>query len=528
MNVTLCNLTRFGDLLQSQSVIDALHKAGHNVDLICLRNFASAVPLIRHLRHVLPLNGGRLLAKTDGQWPEAVAELTGFARQAVERCKPDYVINLTPGAPARLLTRLLAGDHAKTLGFGLDNYGFGIDHGIWVSFFSVAAGKRVNSPFNLADMLRMLAAPLLAGHNGDFHLALPDENAIAWAKSYIHSNGNSEATQYVAFQLGASEERRRWPVSCFRQLGQRLWDEMRIQPVLLGSASEKALAQEYAGGALHPFIDAVGFTNIPQLAALLRQTRLLITNDTGTMHLASGMGVTSLALFFATAQPWDTGPMLPGCCCLEPALDCHPCAFGKQCLRGDESCRLDITADSVFRLVSGWLENGAWNGEGIKDARVWATGRDSAGFYEISPLSPVTQNSLWLAWMRVFWRQLFDDIEAEGNNGKDMPAGYASLAIPQDAKAVAKALLEGAALLDAIVECGNALASAPRLGQIFLRNCEKLWQFWRNCARLEPLAAFWNELRKTQGGNVPNFVSQSAKIARQARAMTNALSSVNK
>ena len=53
--------------------------------------------------------------------------------------------------------------------------------------------------------------------------------------------------------------------------------------------------------------------NLPAvLAAVLRQSRLIVTNDTGTMHLAAGLGVPVLALFLATAQPWDTGPYREG------------------------------------------------------------------------------------------------------------------------------------------------------------------------------------------------------------------------
>ena len=101
--------------------------------------------------------------------------------------------------------------------------------------------------------------------------------------------------------------------------------------MLLGAPAENPLAQEYAARASAPFVNAVGRTNIPQLAALLTRTRLLATNDTGTMHLAAGLGLPCLAFFLATAQPWDTGPYLPGCCCLEPALPCHPCPYNQAC-----------------------------------------------------------------------------------------------------------------------------------------------------------------------------------------------------
>ena len=46
-DVLLLNLTRFGDLLQSQPLIQDLHDSGHRVGLVCLDNFAAALPLLR-------------------------------------------------------------------------------------------------------------------------------------------------------------------------------------------------------------------------------------------------------------------------------------------------------------------------------------------------------------------------------------------------------------------------------------------------------------------------------------------------
>lgn len=526
MNIIVCNLTRFGDLLQSQAVIDDLHEAGHEVDLVCLDNFAVAAPLLRNVRKSWPLNGGGLLARTESAWPLAAAQLANFAKELVEIAKPDCVINLTPGAAPRLLTRLLAPAGARVLGFGMDNMGFGVDYGVWTSFFSVAAGKRINSPFNLADMLRMMAYPIAGGMRGSFRLAPPDGASMDWARNFL-AKAASGASGYVAFQLGASEERRRWPVEYFAELGRTLWDTRHLQPILLGSPLEKKLADEYAAAARHPFINAVGSTDIPKLAALTSCVRLLVTNDTGTMHLASGLGVPSLAFFFATAQPWDTGPMLPGCCCLEPALPCHPCAFGRQCARA-ESCRASISPATVAALASNWLETGKWEAGKIDEARVWLTARDAGGFYQIRPLCEAASNGpgLWLAWMRFFWRQLFDDMEAQdkGAPAGDLSAGYAGLRAPDDAARISVALGEGAGLLDIIADCAPAVHTAPsRLGQIFLRNCERLQAFWHKTPKLEALAAFWHEFRKNQGGDISRFRLRSHLMAAHARALAQAL-----
>ena len=59
------NLTRFGDLLQCQPLIEDLHRQGKRVHLVCLDNFSSALPLMRHVERAWPLPGARLMADMD-------------------------------------------------------------------------------------------------------------------------------------------------------------------------------------------------------------------------------------------------------------------------------------------------------------------------------------------------------------------------------------------------------------------------------------------------------------------------------
>ncbi|MBD5417953.1 MAG: glycosyltransferase family 9 protein [Desulfovibrio sp.] len=523
VDVLVCNLTRFGDLLQSQPLMSALHAAGHRVGLLCLENFAAATPLLRDVDAVWTLPGARLMASLDRSWQGAAADLIGFARKVREESGCPRVLNLTPTLPARLLTRLLAARPDDTLGFGLDAEGFGVNHGLWATFLGVATRQRLNAPFNVVDMFRMTGQPLLGGgaHAASpFSLREPAQKALAWADSFLTAAGDTPPGGHVAFQLGASEARRQWPAEHFAALGDILWREAGIRPLLLGSAAEAPLAEAYARAAKHPFANAVGATDIPKLAALLRRSRLLVTNDTGTMHLAAGLGVRSLAFFFATAQPWDTGPYLEGCCCLEPALACHPCAFGRACTEG-ERCRRLPEAGPVARLALGYLTAGRWEAglspELCAQVRVWQTGFDADGFATVRSLSGHGEEarSVWLYELRGFWRQLLDDLGGvEGAAPAAMPLPAAALA---GAPQAAAALTQGAALLDALAAAGALAGKSPQAGQLFLRNCERLQQILDGCAPLASLGAFWRELRETRGGGMDELLPSLAILGRHMR-----------
>lgn len=168
---------------------------------------------------------------------------------------------------------------------------------------------------------------------GRFVLRRPETAAAERAEARLREAAPVGTSVFVGFQLGASAVVRQWPTEAFARLGELLWEKHRAVPVLLGSPGEVALAEAYRRAGRAPCLDLVGRTDLVELAAVLTKLRLLVSNDTGTLHLAAGLDVPAVAIFLATAQPCDTGPYRPGCLCLEPDMPCHPCPFGAVCER---------------------------------------------------------------------------------------------------------------------------------------------------------------------------------------------------
>ncbi|MDR2745711.1 MAG: glycosyltransferase family 9 protein, partial [Desulfovibrio sp.] len=516
-HVLLLNLTRFGDMLQSQPLIQDLHDSGHRASLVCLENFSPALALMRHVENSWVLPGAKLLADTRSDWQNAAARLLVLARDIRKKTRASRVINLTPSLPARLLAKLLAPSSAAVLGFGMDAEGFGMNGGAWASFLSGASMRRINTPFNVADMFRRIGAavcpPEITRRAGVFSLKTPSEAAFAAAGELllqIERTTDDTAARlqgYVGFQLGASEARRRWPVEYFADLGGRLWRTEGLCPVLLGAETEKDLAGAYGVRAAGPFVNAVGRTGIPELAALLIRMRLLVTNDTGTMHLAAGLGIPCLAFFLATAQPWDTGPCLPGCCCLEPAIPCHPCAYGENCRHG-QACLTRISPQAAEAVILGYARSGSWNeaAPAVREqARVWLTGADNRGFAALCCLSghDAEDRSRWLAQQRLVWRQILDDLD--GRNGPELEPETEDLLpalSPAFREELISALAQASRMLALLTEQGRLAGQSVMAGQLFLRNCERLQQILDACRPLASLSHFWRELVRDRGGNM--------------------------
>ena len=453
MRVLVVNLTRFGDLLQSQSGIAALSAGGHEVGLVCLDNFAPATALLRGVEHVFPLHGGRLLKSMEAapaisgsrdqpvqpDWPAEFGALVLWRNELQEKFAPDVVVNCTPFLSARLLSRFLAGNK-PVFGFGVDANGYGDNQGQWASLLQGAKGLRGASPFNVADVFRamMQAAVGERSHQKDNErttipanepasdparwadflpgaLARPTDESLAAMQQRLAALCPPAATGrirgYVALQLGASEKRRQWPVASFAAIGQQCWQEHGLCPVLLGSKHEEELGLSYASCAASPFISLCGQTDLPELASALCCCKLLLTNDTGTMHLAAGLNVPVFAIFLATAQPFDTGPCLPGSFSFEPDMDCHPCAFGVACPHGN-ACQQAIVPEAVWPFVRTRLANttcgpaaGVETGVSKKSgARVWRTMRRAGGMLSLESFSghDGTDRAVWLAAQQVF------------------------------------------------------------------------------------------------------------------------------
>lgn len=541
IDILLLNLTRFGDLLQSQALLDDCRRAGLRAGILCLDNFASALPLLRHLEGGWALPGGELLRRLDGKgpgqsWHEAPALLLELAERIRREAAPRHVVNLTATLPARLLASLLAPAPDAVTGFALDADGYGLCRGAWAAYLCGSTLQRGNAPFNMQDMFRMAARPALRALAGDElpplapsagGLLEPSATALREAQALLDAAPQG-CGGFVGLQLGASNPRRQWPESAFAEVGDGLWQAAGLCPVLLGSRAERPLALAYADRARAPFVDATGATSLPVLAALVSRLRLLITNDTGTMHLAAGLGVPSLAIFLATAQAWDTGPYLEDCCCLEPALPCHPCGFRQSCPH-DGRCRERIGARGVLRLALARLEGGRWE-DGVdetlrREARVWQTARDADGFADLICLSGHEREdrSLWLRVQRAFWRHLLDGMDG-GEGGGDPLAG-----LPDDVRAACRVsalaqtlpprLEEARELAARLADLCRLAHAHPRMGRLVLLSCDQLQRLLEGCGQLLSLAYFWREIRQTYGGDLERLARFCEELALRFRLL---------
>jgi len=171
------------------------------------------------------------------------------------------------------------------------------------------------------------------------------------------------AAGVVGLFPGSNAPARRWPADRFAAVARALsQDGLRV--VVMGAPSERAVTERVCRDAPGA-VDAGGATDLPGLAALLSMCQLVVTNDTGPMHLAGAVGTPTVTLW---------GPSDPGEVCPVGARDvrvtgaplpCKPC-FKNSCPRegagtllseAHEECMRLITVDEVLTATRAVLED---------------------------------------------------------------------------------------------------------------------------------------------------------------------------
>lgn len=158
---------------------------------------------------------------------------------------------------------------------------------------------------------------------------------------------------WVGLTPGASfGPAKRWPAPRYAALGDALAGRG-FRVVLLGSPAEASLSARVASGMLHPPLDLTGRTSLPALLGVLSALRLLVTNDSGPMHLAAALGTPLVAVFGPTDER-ETAPVSDRVRLVRQPVSCAPCLLREcpidhRCMRGVDADR--VTAEALAFLA---------------------------------------------------------------------------------------------------------------------------------------------------------------------------------
>ena len=234
--------------------------------------------------------------------------------------------------------------------------------------FSSSAGRwlftdRVPFTWLVHDLERNLAllkalAPGVAVRDDEaifLHAAEPVKRAL---DERLSAEGVGRDTTLVGVHPGSAWPTKRWLPERFAELCRR-FEKAGERVVLIGGPADRELCATLArdSGAL----DWSGRTTLDELKALMPRLSLLVTNDSGPMHLATGSGTPTLAIFGPTTRELGFFPYGPGHRVLEADLSCRPCGLhgAKACPEGHFLCMRLITTEQVWTAAREMLERRA-------------------------------------------------------------------------------------------------------------------------------------------------------------------------
>jgi ADP-heptose:LPS heptosyltransferase len=415
VKILVLNLTRFGDLLQTSPTIVGLrtrHPDAH-VTVCVERNFADVcrgLPAVDRVWEIDLDALGRLLLE-DG--PGGLRAAYGRVAETVEALRAerfDLALNYSSSRMSAVLMGLLG--VPDTRGWTMTRDGHRLIAHPWSRLFSASALTRRLAPFNLVDYYQRIAGVVRGPDRLFFDVPADAERAI---DGFLAGAG-WRGERLVALQLGASRASRRWPARSFVALARAVGARLPARFVLCGGGGEREVAREIAAALGTSAIDACGRTTVAELAGLLRRAEVLVTGDTGPMHLAIAVGTPVAALFFGPALPADTGPYARDQLCLRAEVACAPCDHSVTCLA--PFCRDTLAPEAVAEAVVARVA-GDWDALGVAADRWpeigwYRTGFDAEGLFDLTRLGsgPEPAGERLRRAYRALWKRAFDGTPA--------------------------------------------------------------------------------------------------------------------
>lgn len=273
-----------------------------------------------------------------GRWttPHFWWELAGTVRR-MRALSFDWVIDLQSLARSGAIAWLSSGK----LSIGLDDAREGAR-----GFYDIAIARpsfKTHAAEWYLEALRRLQVPL--HWNFDW---IPFRRDIL---STIEHKWNPGIGPWIVVNPGARWTNKRWPVEYYRELVTSLiQSDPNLKIAILGQSEDHALGAQLANNNPTRCLNLAGKTSLPEMIEWIRLSRLVVTNDTGPMHVAAAIGKPTVSIFGPT-NPHRTGPLHQMQGVLRGTLPCAPCLKPHCTSPTPLECMHQITPDRVLSAV---------------------------------------------------------------------------------------------------------------------------------------------------------------------------------
>jgi lipopolysaccharide heptosyltransferase II len=185
----------------------------------------------------------------------------------------------------------------------------------------------------------------------ELYFPLKNEEIQQFKKSLHDIIDFEKKDKIFVLNPGAAFEKKRWKKENFAETGKKIISKYGGKILIVGNNKEFELAEEIRQKInSEKALNLAGKISFRCLAYILSESSLLITNDTGTMHLASAMKCPIIAIF-GPGNPHRYGPIGTKNIVLHTRMDCFPCILESKCKK-NFVCMNDVSVEDVMNAVS--------------------------------------------------------------------------------------------------------------------------------------------------------------------------------
>jgi len=173
----------------------------------------------------------------------------------------------------------------------------------------------------------------------------------------LQKMGVDKKESLIAMAPGASRETKRWLQRRFVETG-RYFQKKKYRIILVGGKEDQNICSFIRQKLDHRPVNLAGECSLEETAAALQQADLLITNDSGIMHMAAALGKPVAAIFGPTSEHLGFFPFRTKFMVVEKFLKCRPCSYHgtKKCPKKHFRCMKEITTLQVVKAAEALLQ----------------------------------------------------------------------------------------------------------------------------------------------------------------------------
>ena len=323
-----------GDVILTTSFLRQLHNKYRDASI----DFATALPFAEILKYNPRINRIFEYDKSAAQ-KEIIEQRNNFIREGGFE-KYDLAIDLQKNLRSKML---LSGISKNNLYYKKRRL-----HKLSLVYRKKPLGPVMPIP----ELYRMAAEAAGVEDDGSgLEIWLPGESGL---DSYPPFEKNSVPDKIrIAMAPGAKHITKRWPSEKFAELANMLIEEKDAEIILLGGKEDKEICGYIADKCGGKAKDHCGKTNILETARIIDRCSLLITNDSGVMHIAAARQTPVAAIFGSTVPAFGFGPFRVQHEIIEKPVVCRPCThIGRaECPKKHFDCMKLISVSDVLKAV---------------------------------------------------------------------------------------------------------------------------------------------------------------------------------